>query len=55
MSSKGLRVDYSTVEMALLAEARCHHVIKQVVAFGHEKPGDRLKGHSIVFRNLRKV
>ncbi len=48
LRAKGVRVDVSTLERLVLAEARCHHVVYKVVAYGDGTDRKRLQGHSIV-------
>ena len=48
MRSKGVRVDVSTLERLVLAEARCHQIVYKIVAYGDETDRQRLHGHSIV-------
>jgi hypothetical protein len=48
MRSKGVRVDVSTLEQLVLAEARCHQVIYKVIAYEEQTDRKRLHGHSIV-------
>jgi len=48
LRSKGIQVDCSTLERLLLAEARCHHIVYKVVAYGEETDRKRLHGHSVV-------
>jgi hypothetical protein len=48
LRSKGIRVDVSTLERLVLAEARCHQVVYKVVAYGDGTDRRRLQGHSIV-------
>jgi hypothetical protein len=49
LRSKGIRVDVSTLEQLLLAEARCHQIVYKVIAYGQITARKRLHGHSIVF------
>jgi hypothetical protein len=48
MRSMGVRVDVSTLERLVLAEARCHQIVYKIVAYGDETDRQRLHGHSIV-------
>ena len=48
LRAMGVRVDVSTLERLVLAEARCHHVVYKVVAYGDGTDRKRLQGHSIV-------
>ena len=48
LKSKGIRVDVSTLERLVLAEARCHQIVYKVIAYGDVTDRKRLKGHSIV-------
>ena len=44
----GIDVDVSVLERLVLAEARPHHVVYKVVAYGEKTERKRLHGHSIV-------
>ena len=44
----GIATDVSTLERLVLAQARCHHVMYKVVAYGDETECQCLHGHSIV-------
>ena len=48
IAALGIDTDVSTLERLVLAEARCHHVVIKVVAYGDETDRQRLHGHSIV-------
>ena len=48
LRNKGIRVDVSTLERLVLAEARCHQIVYKVVAYGEQTERKRLHGHSIV-------
>ena len=48
LSEMGITTDVSTLEQLVLAEARCHHVVFKVVAYGEDTSRLRLHGHSIV-------
>ena len=48
LAALGIATDVSTLERLVLAEARCHHVVFKVVAYGNETDRQRLHGHSIV-------
>ncbi len=48
LRNNGIGVDVSTLERLLLAEARCHHIVYKVVAYGDVTERKRLHGHSII-------
>ncbi len=48
LRSKGIRVDVSTPERLLLAEALCHQIVYKIVAYGDQIDRKRLRDHSIV-------